>query len=1077
MAESTDKKTRRIAEKRVESGKEFESYQEAQNQLLAIQAEQQQNLAVQANNAMNMQAQRQTLGQAAEIMAMDGLNSTTRNVLGGYGLSQPRVIKETKVVKQGPQNITINNNTTNIQGGPVQGRDVSIKPKEDTQGKFKAWLTNVFARQDAQFQKQNLEYQRRESSLTRNANKMMRKLEGLGKDITTAMDPRKMAQRMSNPFMNMLKTIGLIGLATRLPKILNFIDNAETKIRGWIDVIGEKVGGIFNGDGNGLDLDDPKTFIGKIRFALWNKEETGIFNVVLEKLSRALYDRKQLADNILKDHDWGSILQPGQAVKGLLDWLSVFFGGTKAARSMLNKEKESEIRDSLALGGDESVGSKELAAKLKKGNGISLTDNSGNAVLVKKNGGGVDIEKEYQDWATKNGITEKDRSKASIKQRFLKERGGDLLAYFGEADILTARLHNVHRTISTTSGLNGEYKGKSGVSTLRKLDLTPLGDRLSTSSYRGTLAASLDIYKELKGEYGFNGYSAPNVRLAYIAYSIFSPKNQHNIDINMERLLYLLKLLSKANDIIVFEKFTDMFKIPSNDTELVNIKLINKSISGTREREFYQGGYDFSTYYRKIVYESAEGDKIKLVEEPDFNNQIGQDHWRVVKIEPSVIRKIIYNLVGTNNIEDYTIDTQELALKNLKDQGIIYEGRMNATQKQLDALDHYSKYEKSMSGIREIEYEAEMYEQGRSSSNPQYSSTARANLGGGKFQTLNERGNLTTNKISSEERRANAKKIFDFLKKNGFTNEQAAGIAGVIQQESNFNPAAINIGEYKAGKPFGEGICQWSNSRKGDFEAWWKDKYPGRPFPGIHAVSLDDQLEFFLQEFKKRRVYNSIRALSTDNLTPQEIIEQTVDLFTRGFENGSNAGPATKESMEDTYRKHHKNFVSYEDTIWKPRLKNASGIYNSFIGSIGNSDSNDSSNISTIESTDSSPYGLNLLSNSNSYPTSSYSYMGGTATKTNTPTSNATTAGKNVKTGNKSNKSSQANTTSYSDRFLGAASVATAQEVAEVNANTKCFLQYQSDTIAEIKGLRADIKNMGKGNKSPKGTDTKNQQV
>ena len=99
MAESTDKKTRRIAEKRVESGKEFESYQEAQNQLLAIQAEQQQNLALQANNAMNMQAQRQTLGQAAEIMAMDGLNSTTRNVLGGYGLSQPRVIKETKVVK------------------------------------------------------------------------------------------------------------------------------------------------------------------------------------------------------------------------------------------------------------------------------------------------------------------------------------------------------------------------------------------------------------------------------------------------------------------------------------------------------------------------------------------------------------------------------------------------------------------------------------------------------------------------------------------------------------------------------------------------------------------------------------------------------------------------------------------------------------------------------------------------------------------------------------------------------------------------------------------------------------------
>jgi len=1071
MAESTDKKTRRIAEKRVESGKEFESYQEAQNQLLAIQAEQQQNLALQANNAMNMQAQRQTLGQAAEIMAMDGLNSTTRNVLGGYGLNQPRVIKETKVVRQGPQNITINNNTTNIQGGPVQGRDVSIRPKEDTQGKFKAWLTNVFARQDAQFQKQNLEYQRRESSLTRNANKMMRKLEGLGKDITKAMDPRRMAERMSNPFMNMLKTIGLIGLATRLPKILNFIDNAETKIRGWIDVIGERVGGIFGGDGK-IDLDDPKTFIGKIRFALWNKEETGVFNVILEKLSRALYDRKQLADNILKDHDWGSILRPGQAVKGLLDWLSVFFGGTKAARAMLNKERESEIRDSLALGEDTSSGSKELAAKLGKGKGISLTDNSGNAVLVKKNGGGVDIEKEYQDWANKNGIKEKDRSKESTKQRFLRERGSDLLSYFGEADILTLRLHNLHRTVTTTGVGNGVYKNASGVSTLRKIDLTPLGDRLSTASYRGTLAASLDIYKQIRGEYSW-GKSSQAVRtqvtgnygLMYT--TIGRPKSQHNFDIDMEKLLYLLKLLSKANDILVFEKFTTLFKVPSTDLEQINIKLINKSISGTREREFYQSGYDFSTYYRKIVYESAEGDKIKLVEEPDFNSRTGQDHWRVVKIDSSVIRGIIYKLVGSNSIEDYTIDTQELALRNLKNQGIITEGRMNATQKHLDTFDHDSKYEKSMGSIRDIEYEAEMYEQRRSGSDPQYSSSARANLGGGDFSTLDNRGNITIKKITKEEREANARKIFNFLKKDGFTDEQAAGIAGVIQQESNFNPGAINVGEYKAGKPFGEGICQWSNSRKGDFEAWWKNKYPGRSFPGIHAVSLEDQLEFFLQEFKKRRVYNSIRALSTNNLTPQEIIEQTVDLFTRGFENGSNAGPATKKSMEDTYRKHHKNFVSYEDTIWRPRLKNASGIYNSFVGSI--EDSNNTS-IPTTESPNSSSYGLSLLSRPDSYPTA-YSILGGTTTKTNTPISNATTAGKNVKAGNK-NSVQMTDNSSNSVSTTETSSLITAQMTAETAEHTKATAQYLPLIYNAIVQ-----NNQNSGGKSPAKTNTKNQQV
>ena len=176
MAESTDKRTRQIAEKRVEKGQEFERYQEAQNQLLAIQAEQQQNLAIQRNQAQNVMEQNQTLAQAAEIMALDDLNPQTQQVLSGYGLNQPRVIKNSDVKRQGPTNITINNTTINNTSGPVQGREVSIRPQEASQGRFKAWLTNVFARQDALFQRQNQEYIRRENSLTRNANKISERI-------------------------------------------------------------------------------------------------------------------------------------------------------------------------------------------------------------------------------------------------------------------------------------------------------------------------------------------------------------------------------------------------------------------------------------------------------------------------------------------------------------------------------------------------------------------------------------------------------------------------------------------------------------------------------------------------------------------------------------------------------------------------------------------------------------------------------------------------------------------------------------------------------------------------------------
>lgn len=1070
MAESTDKKTRRIAEKRVESGKEFESYQEAQNQLLAIQAEQQQNLALQANNAMNMQAQRQTLGQAAEIMAMDGLNSTTRNVLGGYGLNQPRVIKETKVVKQGPQNITINNNTTNIQG-PVQGRDVSIRPAEDSQGKFKAWLTNVFARQDAQFQKQNLEYQRRESSLTRNANKMMRKLEGLGKDITSAMDPRKMAQRMSNPFMNMLKAIGLIGLATRLPKILGAVNRVETTVRGWVSKLGE----LFDGSRNGLDLDDPKTLIGKIRFALWNKEETGVFNVILEKLSRALYDRKQLADNILGEIKWGELKSPGTAMKGLLDWLSVFFGGTKAARGVLNKEKEEEIRDNMHLSDRFNGGVSDKMWYNGDKTSINLTD-KGNAVLVKKVGGGTDINAEYEAWAKSKGYKGSKLALGETKMEFLKERGNDLLSYFGEADILTLRLHKSTRDLTYKKAHYARTTNKDQIleySTLTKLDLGPFGDRLNSSSHRGTLAVSLDIFKMLRGVYkNVNSQGVTNVKLANQSY---------RQDIKMDELLYLLKLLSTTNDIIVFEKFTDLFKVPKENIERVTIKLINKSISGTREREFYQSDFDFSTYYRKIVYEKAEGDKIKLVEEPDFNNRVGEDHWSVVRIDNSVVNQIIYKLVGTSRIEDYTIDTQELALKNLKDQGIITEMRKNATQEgYINTLDRGSKYEKSMSGVKETEYEADLFKNGGVVDN--YSGVSSDGY------RIYDNVSASNNLPNSGDQKSRRDAIFNYLTRTlGFSKEVAAGILGVIFNESGFNPTVT--ARDSDGHLAGAGIIQWAGSRKKKFKEWYESKHGKGSYPdgenntGLIRLPIETQLDFLKYELETsyKDVYGKLKDIDKSSMNNYEKLYRAAYIWTKDFEGGG-----TREEdwpKKFTHRDKNGNLIRHTfEGQFKKRLRDSLGFYKTLVGSDlssggGNGSFGSNASISTTtEPSNSSSYGLDLLRNPDTGPTA-YSYIGGTntATKTNTPTPNASTAGKNVKAGSKNNKTNTSNG-SMPKSVADAASVATAQEVAEVNANTKCSLQYQADLLNEAKAIRAELRSKGGGNSSPAKTNTKKQQ-
>ena len=904
MAESTDKTTRRIAEKRVEKGKEFEGYQEAQNQLLSIQAEQQQNLALQSQAAANIQAQNQMLGQAAEIMNMDNLNPTTQGMLSRYGLSQPRVIRNTQTQRQGPNNITINNTTINNASGPVQGREISIKPQEASQGRFKAWLTNVFARQDAQWQKQNQEYARRESGLTRNANKMMRKIESLGKEIGNAVDPRKASQRAQNSTMNLLKALGFVYFAKKLPKIFEFINKAEV----WVKDLGEKIGGFF-GEATNIDLDDPSTIWGKIKYTFWNKKETGIFNVLLEKISRAIYDRKQLADAVIGEVDW-KVLQPGESMKHFLDWFTTFMGGTKAARTVLNEKRERNIQEDMHLSENYS-GTEKDAFWDGWVNNIRLTDSNNSAILVKKAGGGTDIQNEFDQWAKDKGYNT--FQKNQHKEDFLKERGKDLLAYFGEADILTARLHQLKQLRSGVlhKGPGPDVWGGSNV--LTKLDFNRAGTRLNNSSYRSTLAASLEIFKLLKeGSYSLYG--------------------GNNTSINTERVLYLLKLLAKSDDILVFEKFTTMFKVPFDDIEDITIKLVIHSMAGSREREFYQNGHDFSTYYRKILYETDEGDKVKLTEEPDFNNRKDQDHWKVVKIDVSVIQDIIYKLLGTNTIEDYSSDTQQLLANNLKNQGIITETQLKNTQQNISVVQSTDrvkmKYDESISNINDIEREAKEWEQAHGS--PSYSENAVGRFSGGDYQTLGKNG-LVVKNITEEERKNNARKIFDLLKQDGFTDEQAAGILGVIQQESNFNPAAINVQEYKEGKMFGEGLAQWSNSRKKDFENWWKQKHPNEAFPGIHNVSLEDQVEFLLKEFKERKVYNKIKSLANGPLSPQEILEQTTDLFTRGFENGGKGGLASERFMDETYSKYYKHYKGYKDSILRPRLENASGIYNTFV--------------------------------------------------------------------------------------------------------------------------------------------------
>lgn len=81
----------------------------------------------------------------------------------------------------------------------------------------------------------------------------------------------------------------------------------------------------------------------------------------------------------------------------------------------------------------------------------------------------------------------------------------------------------------------------------------------------------------------------------------------------------------------------------------------------------------------------------------------------------------------------------------------------------------------------------------------------------------------------------NAEKIWNFLKQEGFTDEQAAGIMGNIEQESGYNP------DLTESNGVGYGIIQWSYGRRDALEAAAATK-------GVPVSDLGFQLGFFKQE-------------------------------------------------------------------------------------------------------------------------------------------------------------------------------------------------------------------------------------
>ena len=443
--EDIEKRVRAMTGKKdIPDDKQQAAFQEAQNELVRINSERQNNLAL-ANAEANADAQvNETLLQAGEMAAMSSpgvqqqietMNPQTQAVLGKYGLGKPRVQRtQGREVKVTPQKVQItNNNITNTTnnvavppaniGGPVQGRTLAVKQEDPGQARFKTWIQNAFAKQNAKAAQREKEYQRREWSLSRSANKMMKHLSDLGSTISEKLNPNRMASTIGGQFKTMLFLFGTMFLAKHWKRVIDIGARIEEFFVGAKGEAADGKGrgrpgfakmliGLFGGDPN-----DSKASIGqtiKDFFYTGDKNRAGVFDLILEKINHFFEIRGEAVKAIQPPKlDLKDINGTLTSMLGYIgDILKTLIGGPGAAKTAIQKEI-----NKVAAG--ESLNN-DIGAKGRSSTSNSLYHgkaSSGAQSLFSIDSRGKDVSRNFLEASDLTASGElKDKAEASIAQ-------------------------------------------------------------------------------------------------------------------------------------------------------------------------------------------------------------------------------------------------------------------------------------------------------------------------------------------------------------------------------------------------------------------------------------------------------------------------------------------------------------------------------------------------------------------------------------------------------------------------------------------------------------------------------------
>ena len=372
----------------------LQGYQEATNQLLAINQQRRGNINEAKNQELLEMAQNNTLAQAAQFVNTKqpnvtdaNLNPATQNILGQYGLGQPKIQKTSSSSQEvTKQNIVINNKNTTITnnnvsvptgGGPIQGRPVQFQNQD--QIKFKSWVANTFAQQNEATAKRQREYEKRDSELRRNSNKLLKKLEETGKSIATF--PTKMASSVGNQLKTLLLVLGFGYIAKHWPILMEKLDNIEEKV---VNFFSEN-GGLAHMFG-GKDGEGPVKALKKLFF----DKNSGVLALIKKWLGDRMEERSAAVRNVPKPEL--SLKHPGESLGKIINYLGDILGAildpSKAAGrtvTTIAKEQSKEYRDKngTELGKKDSFmvwdpyqdGGKAVAKKASRGD-MAIMDGS-----------------------------------------------------------------------------------------------------------------------------------------------------------------------------------------------------------------------------------------------------------------------------------------------------------------------------------------------------------------------------------------------------------------------------------------------------------------------------------------------------------------------------------------------------------------------------------------------------------------------------------------------------------------------------------------------------------------------------